>query len=405
MNRSSIYRNIIDFKKSKGSYLFDKRNGNRLLDFFGQYATLTLGYNHPIFKTSIYLNEIANVAHQKIPNCELFSDESTEFDISFRNFTCGSNFTHYHYACTGALAIEAAVKTSMDYKGPGYDRVISFKKSFHGINGYGGFLTDKFSPVNLRLDGFPSASWDRVINPIVHYENNLAVIDEELVQSVLSNVESIITTKNNVCAILVEPIQCTFGDRYFPTNFFTGLRSLADQYDIPLIFDEIQVGFCVTGKIWYHNHLSVKPDIIVFGKKTQLSGIAVQNKFTDIFNQAIRLEVTWDADIMDMIRCKHIIKAIKDGDILGNVNNMSDLLIRGLSRIECIENIRHCGLLFAFDLATKKQRDLLFYEMKKRSMLCNPTGDRTIRLRPNLCVTKEEINHALSIMTKASKKI
>ncbi|MDB4816704.1 aminotransferase class III-fold pyridoxal phosphate-dependent enzyme [bacterium] len=405
MNRSSIYRNIIDFKRSKGSYLFDKRNGNRLLDFFGQYATLTLGYNHPIFKTSTYLNEIANVAHQKISNCELFSDESTEFDISFRNFTCGSNFTHYHYACTGALAIEAAVKTSIDYKGPGYDRVISFKKSFHGINGYGGFLTDKFSPVNLRLDGFPSASWDRVINPIVHYENNLAVINEELVQSVLSNVESIITTKNNVCAILVEPIQCTFGDRYFPTNFFTGLRRLADQYDIPLIFDEIQVGFCVTGKIWYHNHLSVKPDIIVFGKKTQLSGIAVQKKFTDIFNQAIRLEVTWDADIMDMIRCKHIIKAIKDGDILGNVNNMSDLLLRGLSRIECIENIRHCGLLFAFDLATKKQRDLLFYEMKKRSMLCNPTGDKTIRLRPNLCVTKEEINHALSIMAKASKKI
>ena len=126
MNRSSIYRNIIDFKKSKGSYLFDKRNGNKLLDFFGQYATLTLGYNHSIFKTSIYLNEIANVAHQKIPNCELFSDESTEFDISFRNFTCGSNFTN---TFVGRLVIVGIIHSY-----PNGIRVVYHSKWYSGLS-------------------------------------------------------------------------------------------------------------------------------------------------------------------------------------------------------------------------------------------------------------------------------
>ena len=81
----------------------------------------------------------------------------------------------------------------------------------------------------------------------------------------------------------MEPIQCTFGDYYFPKAFFTGVRELATKHDIPLIFDEIQVGFGGTGKLWYFEHLPIVPDILVFGKKTQLSGIAVQEKFSKIF--------------------------------------------------------------------------------------------------------------------------
>ena len=113
MNRSSIFKIKIDFQKSQGSYLMDKDTREKYLDFFGQYATLTLGYNHPIFKTKEYLDEIISVAHQKITNCEMLSDESVEFDELFRSFTSKDIFTHYHYSCTGALAIEAAVKTAI----------------------------------------------------------------------------------------------------------------------------------------------------------------------------------------------------------------------------------------------------------------------------------------------------
>ena len=402
MNRSSIFKKKIDFQNSYGAYLVDKDSQEKYLDFFGQYATLSLGYNHPIFKTKNYIDDIINVAHQKIPNCEILSDESAEFDEQFRLYTSKNIFTHYHYSCTGALAIEAAIKTAMDYKGSGCKKVLSFKGSFHGINSYGGFLTDRFEPVNQRLKGFPSCYSDTVENPVINYDNGKEIIDNNSTNKVLEDIENILK-EENTCAILVEPIQCTYGDRYFPEDFFIAIRQLSDIYDVPLIFDEIQIGFGGTGKLWYFEHLPIIPDILVFGKKTQLSGIAVQKKFAKIFNNSIRLEVTWDADIIDMIRCKYIIKTYKELNILKNVNKMSQLLIEGLSNIKNIKNIRNCGLLFAFDFNSNKQRDFFVKELLNNKMLCNPTRDKTVRLRPNLCLTADEANHALEIIKKVDQ--
>ncbi len=405
MNRSSIFKRKIDFNKSEGSYLFDINTKHKYLDFFGQYSTLAIGYNHPIFKTKEYLSELKSIGHQKITNCEILSSESLEFDKIFRDYTSKNLFSHYHYTCTGALAIEAAIKTAMDYKGKGFNRVISFKKSFHGINGYGGIFTDRFGPVNQRLKNFPGDYWDRVDNPVITYKKGKKIINEDLVNKVLNDIELIINKDNNVCAILIEPIQCTYGDYYFPKSFFDGLRDICDKYDIPMIFDEIQVGFAATGKLWYFEHLTIDPDILVFGKKTQLSGIAVKNKFAKIFENSIRLEVTWDSDIIDMVRCKYIIQAYQEGNVLSNVRKMSSVLSDGLEKISELENVRYCGLLFAFDFDSKFRRDSFLNQLIDKRMLCNPTGDKTIRLRPNLFVSIDEIEHSLSIIKAAVDKI
>lgn len=405
MNRSSIFGIKIDFEKSKGSYLFNKNSGKACLDFFGQYATLTLGYNHPIFESEEYQSEVKRISHQKITNCEMLADESTEFDEVFRNYTSARVFTRYHYSCTGALAIEAAVKTAMDYKGIQNPRVISFKGSFHGINSYGGFVTDRFEPVNQRLKGFFGPFWEPLDNPVIEYENGMMVANEKKVGRVLEQIGGIITRDENVCCILVEPIQCTFGDRYFPESFFLGLRELTDKHDIPLIFDEIQVGFGVTGKVWYFEHFPIVPDIVVFGKKTQLSGIMVREKFAKIFEKPVRLEVTWDADLVDMVRCKYVIKAYKEYNVLENVQKMSARLVSGLKEIGGLSNIRNAGLLVAFDFPDKTKRDHFMKSLVTHGMICNPTRDHTIRLRPNLCVTVAEVDHACAIMAEAASKL
>ena len=382
MNRSSIFKRKIDFNKSHGSYLVDKDTGERYLDYFGQYATLSLGYNHPIFKTTKYLDEINRVAHQKITNCEMLSDESAEFDEKFREFTSSNLFKYYHYSCTGALAIEAAIKSAMDYKGPNCHRVISFKGSFHGINSYGGILTDRFDPVSNRLNGFPGPFWEPMDNPVIQYNNDQEYIDSEAVPKVLKNIEGVLNGEKGICAILVEPIQCTFGDRYFPESFFIGVRELADRFDIPLIFDEIQIGFGGTGKLWYFEHLPVAPDILVFGKKTQLSGIAVQEKFGKIFKKSIRLEVTWDADLMDMVRCKYIMKVYQESNVLENVNKMGASLRNGLLKNTGIKNVRNCGLLIAFDFEGKSQRDNFVREVIENNL--TPSESSNSRLSETL---------------------
>ena len=92
---------------------------------------------------------------------------------------------------------------------------------------------------------------------------------------------------------------------------------------------------------------------MIFGKKTQLSGIAVQDKFSKIFKSPLRLEVTWDADIIDMIRCNYIMKVFEEESLLENVNNKSEIFLKNLKNINFLRNVRNSGLLFAFDFDTK----------------------------------------------------
>ena len=406
--RKTQYGLKIDFEKSHGSYLYDKISNNEYLDFFGMYATLALGYNHPIFTSPDFKNRILKIASCKIVNNEILSDEAQSFDKIFTNYvSLNGKFSHFHYSCTGALAIEAAVKTAIDYKGYGNPRIISFGGSFHGINGYGGFFTERIGGPGERLNGFPAqltscnCQWPKFNNPVITYEDGILNDNDDDVQLVLKKVENCIKTENSqISGILVEPIQCTFGDKYFSETFFIGLRKIADKYDIPLIFDEIQIGFGGTGKVWYFEHLPIEPDILVFGKKVQLAGIMVKEKFAKIFSTPIRLEVTWDSNIIDMLRGEFIVKAYNEYNILDNVNAMSIRLRKGLEETRNLKNIRNTGLLFAFDFENEILRNKFTKKLFENKMLCNKSGNSTVRFRPNLSVSGVEIDKALEIIKK-----
>ena len=139
------------------------------------------------------------------------------------------------------------------------------------------------------------------------------------------------------------------------------------------------------------------PDILVFGKKTPLSGIMVNKKFSNIFKSPIRLEVTWDADLIDMVRARYVIEAYKKFNILQNVYDRSIQLLDGLKSINEFKNIRNSGLLFGFDFNNKKIRDNFVDELFKNKMIVNPTKDLSIRLRPPLSVNSIEIDNAIKI--------
>ena len=131
----------------------------------------------------------------------------------------------------------------------------------------------------------------------------------------------------------------------------------------------------------------------------------VKAKYSKIFDSPNRLEVTWDADIIDMIRCKYIMKAYRQFDVIKNVNVMSKELITGLKELRNILNLRFQGLLFAFDFESKNLRDKFMNSLVKNGLICNPTKDFTIRLRPNLFVNVKEIEHALSILKNADSSL
>ena len=390
MNKASIFNIRIDFGKSNGSYIFDKNTGKRYLDFMGMYSSLPLGYNHEIFDSS-FEAKISEIAKLKLVNCEILSDEFDGFYKDFSRFTNGNN---YHFTCTGALAVEAAVKTAMWYKGPENDGyVLSIKNSFHGINSVGNILTTRFSDIGQRQGNLPGTdvwpSVNSIPEAIRHIKNS---------QSTFSNRFFMSSKDSKLKGIIIEPIQATYGDNYLRIDHLKELREVCTKYDIPLIFDEIQTGFGASGNVWYSDHIEVQPDITVFGKKSQVSGIMVNDSHSKVFEVPKRLSVTFDGDLVDMVRCKYIIQAIKDYNLLDNVNNMGLYFRNQLDKFTDIKNIRNTGLLFAFDFDNKINRDSFVKKLYNNGMICNPTGNNSIRMRPNLAVSKKEIDVAIKII-------
>ena len=81
----SLFNIKIDFKKSKGSFIFDKNTKKKYLDFLGMYSSLPLGYNHKIFNCSKFKKEIKQSSSVKLVNCEIDSDEYQDFFKEFKN--------------------------------------------------------------------------------------------------------------------------------------------------------------------------------------------------------------------------------------------------------------------------------------------------------------------------------
>lgn len=376
---NSLYNIKINPLKSKGSRVFDENTNRSYLDFMSMYSSLALGYNHEIFSSAGFLESVKNWAGIRITNCEHTCEEREVFEKKFTEFSSLGIFKNPHFSCTGALAIENAIKVSMDITRKKNPKIVSHINSFHGITSYGNLLTGRTGATKRRLDNFPLGQiWPKF--------------------DTIDDLKSILYTDESISGILIEPVQSTSGDLYFDRDFFREVRELANKYSIPLIFDEIQTGFCTSGKLWYFEHTGIHPDILVFGKKSQIPGFMIHDKITTDIDPS-RYCVTWDGDIIDMIRSTYTIKAIEENNLIENASIKGNLISSHLKKMGL--NVRSCGLLIAFDLENKYERDLIIKEGKRNGILLNPTGERSIRIRPNLAVTDTEINEFITRMSES----
>ena len=374
----------IDFEKSQGSYIHDKSTNRKYLDLFGMYSSLPLGYNNSAFGNE-FDEEIKRISQLKIVNCEILSDEYDSFIKSFREFaSMGGEYDNFHFTCTGALAVEAAIKTAMWYSGatPG-GQIISLRNSFHGINSYGNILTTRFSGVSARLGDLPGENlWQQC--------------------DTVSDIINLVKEGNpHTKGVIIEPIQATYGDNHLDIGDLKELRDVCTEYDVPLIFDEVQTGFCASGQVWYSQKIEISPDIIIFGKKSQVSGILVKNSHAKIFEDKKRLCVTFDGDLIDMVRCKYIISAVVEKNLLKNVEEIGSLFLNSLHKLDGIKNPRGVGFLIAFDFETAQKRDDFAKAAFQNGILCNPTGEKSIRLRPNLSFTKKDAANAIEAIRRS----
>lgn len=373
MNRRTVFNIKIDFEKSHSSYVFDKNSQKEFLDFFGIFASLPLGYNHKIFDES-FDKKISAISKVRMANSLFQSDELLEFTERFRKYIFSDFF---HFTCTGALAVEAAIKCAMEYKKVKNPMVLGLKKSFHGIYSWG-FITDRYLGTAARIEHYPRNNWQNL------------TIDE---------IKDYIEKHNSqdIVALVIEPIQCTSGDIYIDPKQLVELQYLCKQNDICFIVDEVQTGFGVTGNMWYSDKIGLEPDVFTFGKKSQICGIVAKKKYNACIVSPLRkLKVTFDGELIDAVRADYVLKAYERYDLINNANSNNRRFADILSN--WVLNYRSAGHLIAFDFETGKQRDEFVKKCFDQCLLCNSTAERTVRMRPHMAVTSDEIDHFAEII-------
>jgi L-lysine 6-transaminase len=414
---------VIDLRKSRGSYIVDAKDGKRYLDFFTFVASSPIGLNHPKMVTPDFLKKLAYVAVNKPSNSDIYTAEQAEFLQVFERVAMPSYLPHVLFIEGGALAVENALKAAFDWKirknfAKGYKeergkQVIHFRQSFHGRSGYTLSLTNT-DPI--KTDLFPKFAWPRVLNPVMRFpmnEENLARVRRDEETSIIQIKEAFHANKDDIASIIIEAIQGEGGDNQFRPEFFRALRQLADENEAMLIIDEVQTGIGLTGKMWAHQHY-VEPDMISFGKKMQVCGFLcgkrVEEVNDNVFAVSSRINSTWGGNLVDMVRSQRYLEIIEEDRLVDNARIVGAHLIASLKGIteefpSVVSNARGLGLFAAFDVATPEMRTQIRTEAYKNGMIVLPSGERSIRFRPPLTVTKAEIDEGIGILTKAVKKV
>lgn len=412
------YPIVLDLEKSHGSWVVDSLSGKEYLDFFTFFASGPIGHNHPAMLEDEFYSRLAVVSVNKPSNSDLYTTEMAEFVEAFAKYAAPDYLPNLFFISGGALAVENALKAAFDWKvqknkakgieGEKGTKVIHFREAFHGRTGYTMSLTNT-DPAKINY--FPKFDWPRIDNPKVIFpiEEHLEEI-EEAEKKAVTQIEDVIRREgDDIAAIIIEPVQGEGGDNHFRSEFLGELRRIADENEIILIFDEVQTGLGMSGKMWAHQALGVKPDIVAFGKKTQVCGIMASDRLNEVdsvFKISSRINSTWGGNLVDMFRAKKILEVIEQDNLVDNAAAMGEVLQKGLIRMQekypsIVSNARGLGLFCAFDLEDSKTRDKFLNKLFDKGLFVLKCGCLTIRFRPPLTVSEEEIEKAIAIIDEA----
>lgn len=410
-----------DMEKSNGVYIRDAKHNRTLLDFFTCFASVPLGYNHPKmvndeeFKKNLMLAALTNPS-----NSDIYTTQYAQFVDTFSRVGIPDYLPHAFFIAGGSLAIENALKVAMDWKVQknfknGYTKergfkVIHFEKAFHGRSGYTLSLTNTLPD---KTKWFAKFDWPRVSFPAMKFpytDEGYEDLKQREALSIRQIKKAFEENKDDICAIILEPVQSEGGDNHVRKEFLEQLRQLCDENECFLIYDEVQTGVGLTGKFWCHEHFgeNARPDILAFGKKMQVCGILAGKKVdeveTNVFKVPSRINSTWGGNLVDMVRSSRALEIIEEDNLLNNATVVGNYLQQRLQKIaqanEKVSNVRGRGLLTAFDFPSKEMRDDFIKAGMEQNVMFLGCGNQTIRFRPALIIQPEHIDAGLEIMEK-----
>jgi L-lysine 6-transaminase len=414
---------VCDLDKSHGCWLFDARGGKEYLDLFSFYAALPLGFNHPKMRTKKFIDKLVRVSIQKPSNPDAYTVELAESIETFVKRAGSPGLPHLFFIDGGALAVENCLKAAFDWKvkknfekglkeEKGH-RVIHFRQAFHGRSGYTLSLTNTYDLRKTKY--YPTFDWPRVDNPKLRFPVTEEVQKEveAAEQRTLKQMdEAFARYPDDIAAIIIEPIQGEGGDNHFRAEFLRELRRVADEREAMLIFDEVQCGFGITGKMWAYAHFGVEPDMLAFSKKAQVGGFMCGRRIEEVqdnvFAEPTRISSTWGANLTDFVRLAQILEVMFEEDTLTNVIKTGERLLNGVYELQkefpaLVTNPRGRGLMCAFDLPSPDLRDQARLAIFEAGAIMLGCGQNTMRFRPSLNIAPKEVDAALDLVRKGLK--
>jgi len=416
------YDVVMDLTKSQGSWLFDARRGRAVLDFFTNFASCPIGYNHPRLDNPEFRDRIATAAINKPANSDIYTTYMAEFVETFARLAVPPSLNqHMFFIEGGALGIENALKSAIDWKirknlrkGLTTERgtqIMHLREAFHGRTGYTLSLTNTADPRKTQY--FPKFDWPRIDNPKLRFP-----VDDDVEQREQASIDQakqfLADRKDDIAAFIMEPIQGEGGDNHFRPEFFRAMRQLCDENDMLLIYDEVQSGVGLTGKMWAYQHYGVEPDMICFGKKTQVCGFAAGQRLFDIddnvFAVSSRINSTWGGNLTDMVRSQRYFEVIDEEGLVDNAATVGAYFLGELQRFgdefpNLVSNVRGLGLMTAFDLPSGDVRDAALKAFMANDVMVLSSGHRSARFRPPLNLSMDEAAEGIKRMEKALQEL
>lgn len=363
--------------KGEGSWLWDDQ-GNKYLDFMAGLAVTNLGHAPVKVKEKLkaQLDELWHVSNLfHIPGQEKAAALLTANTCADAVFFCNS----------GAEANEAAIKLARRYhqkvKGTGRYEIITFTQSFHGRT----LATLTATGQDKVKEGFLPLPAGFLSVPL----HDLPALEAAI--------------NDNTAAIMIEMVQAEGGVHPVEPEFLKAVTELCKQHGLLLIVDEVQTGMGRTGKLFAHEHYGIEPDIFTVAKglgsgfpvgamlgKGYLRDAFTAGSHGSTFGGTPLASAVVAATIETMLEDNVPQRAAEAGEYL------TAQLQEKLAGNPFVKSIRGKGLLIGIECAEPVGE--LVLEGQRRGLLFVTAGPNVIRLLPNLLVTREEIDQAVSIL-------
>mgnify|MGYP001157316187 FL=1 len=372
----------IAFEKGEDAYLIST-NGRRYLDFGSGIAVNALGHSHPKLVKALQ-DQVGTLWHTS--NLYHIPQQTTLAEL-----LCKTSFADLvFFGNSGAEAVEGCIKLARKYQSaighPEKWRVIACSGSFHGRS----FATLSASKNAKHLDGFgpETDGFDQV-----SFGN-------------LNEIENAIG--GETAAIIVEPIQGEGGIRPADIKYLKGLRTIADQSSLILIFDEVQTGMGRTGKLWAHEWAGIQPDVMAVAKGLgggmPIGAIMATKDAAQGMTPGTHGS-TYGGNYLSATAALTVLEEITSSGFLDHVQEVSAYLLEKGEEIvtkypKVFQEIRGKGLMLGF--VCKVTNLDMWNKLRDAGLLTVPADDNVVRFLPPLIIERSHVDEAIGILNEVA---